>query len=157
MTLTVILCAKWLSVSFPVTFVMQTVTFCDLTMTYNNTCPPKESCLPTYSDSLWFSQWLYLPSQWHVCSHHDRLGPSNDSMWPLHWNCVHHHGILCPHNGCSRSSSVDQIILELRNQLSSASLVLVLKTCATTPSCMIYINHGFLTQGFPDLSILPHK
>ena len=46
--------------------------------------------------------------------------------------------------GCPGTHSVDQAGLELRNSPASASQVLGLKVCATTPSRHVFNNHRFL-------------
>jgi hypothetical protein len=49
--------------------------------------------------------------------------------------------------GCPGTHSVDQAGLELRNPPASASRVLGLKVCATTPSCVMSFNSLGSTQG----------
>ena len=52
---------------------------------------------------------------------------------------------LCS-SGCPGTHSVDQAGLELRNSPASASRVLGLKACATTPGCSQFLSVGIDRQ-----------
>jgi hypothetical protein len=50
------------------------------------------------------------------------------------------------HSGCPGTHSVDQAGLELRNPSASASRVLGLKACTTTPGSTLFFETGSLNQ-----------
>lgn len=64
------------------------------TVCTHDTCPlihvpvcPLSDSVQLHGNSLGFSQWLCMPSKWHVCLHYG-CDPHNESVWSLHlhWN-----------------------------------------------------------------------
>jgi hypothetical protein len=59
--------------------------------------------------------------------------------------------------GCPGTHSLDQAGLELRDPPASASQVLGLKACATTPGCFVYFNeYTVLSSDTPEEGIRSH-
>jgi hypothetical protein len=56
--------------------------------------------------------------------------------------------------GCPGTYFVDQAGLELRNPLASASGVLGLKACATTPGLILFLNAEFLVYVLNKIQIV---
>jgi hypothetical protein len=90
---------------------------------------------------MWWLQSLpwYINSQSHIW----KDGPENSHFFCLFWFFQDKVSLYSP--GCPGTHFVDQVGLDLRKPPASASRVLGLKACATTP-CAIYFLLPHLQQ-----------
>jgi hypothetical protein len=61
------------------------------TMTHFYICNDLRALTLTQCDihnDFFSSQWLFVPSQWTVCSHSEAVCPHNDFAWPSQWLSV---------------------------------------------------------------------